>query len=168
MSLGTLVFLLLGAGPLAPQPPLVTEAVVNAPVDSVWAAFTTDRGLESWMAPHATIDLRIGGAMRTVYDPKARLGDPSTIENAVLAYEPLRMLAIRVSHAPTGFPFPNAIKAMWTVIYFEPVTAGTTRVREVSMGFGSDEESQKMRQFFDRGNAMTMAALQKRFAGSGH
>ena len=76
------------------------------------------------------------------------------------------MLAIQVSKVPAGFPFPNAILRMWTVIYFEPVGADRTRIREVSLGFGPDEESQKMRQFFDRGNSVTLTALQKRFAAA--
>jgi uncharacterized protein YndB with AHSA1/START domain len=148
------------------QQPLVTEGVVTAPLDSVWIAFTTSGGLESWMAAHATMDLRIGGIMQTAYAPEATLGDASTIENTVLAYEPKRMLAVKVSKAPAGFPFPNAVRGMWTVIYFEPVDPGTTRVREVSMGFGTDEESQRMRQFFDRGNTATLSALRRRFAAA--
>jgi uncharacterized protein YndB with AHSA1/START domain len=150
------------------QQPIVTEGVVNAPVDSIWNAFTTAAGLESWMAAHASFDLRIGGAMQTVYAPEGKVGDPSTIESTVLAYEPKRMLSTRVAKTPAGFPFPNAIKGMWTVMYFEPVDAKTTRVRVVSLGFGADEESQKMRQFFDRGNAATLAALQQRFASLSH
>lgn len=146
------------------QQPLVIERVVAAPLDSVWHAFTTTAGIESWMAPHAAFDLRIGGTMQSVYAPEAILGDASTIENTILAYEPKRMLSMKVSKAPANFPFPNAIRTMWWVIYFEPVDAQSTRVREVSMGFGPDAESQQMRQFFDRGNAATMAALQKRFA----
>jgi hypothetical protein len=31
------------------------------------------------------------------------------------------------------------------------------------MGFGSDEESLKMKEFFRQGNALTLAQLQKRF-----
>src|SRR5512140_2004877 len=92
------------------QQPLVTEGVVSAPLDSVWNAFTTSAGLESWMAAHASFDLRIGGTMQAVYAPDGKLGDASTIENTILAYEPKRMLTIKVSKAPAGFPFPNAIK----------------------------------------------------------
>jgi hypothetical protein len=31
------------------------------------------------------------------------------------------------------------------------------------MGFGADEESQKMKEFFKQGNAYTLVQLQKRF-----
>ena len=54
---------------------------------------------------------------------------------------------------------------MWTVIYFEAQGEKATRVREICMGFGEDDESKRMRGFFDRGNAFTMQELQKRFAG---
>lgn len=87
---------------------LVHEAVVNAPVDQVWMAFTTSEGLESWMAAHAKIDFKIGGAMKTQYDPKGTIDDAKAIENAILSYEPLRMLSFKVTKAPDAFPFPNA------------------------------------------------------------
>ena len=32
------------------------------------------------------------------------------------------------------------------------------------MGFGNDDESKKMREFFKHGNAVTLEGLQKRFA----
>jgi uncharacterized protein YndB with AHSA1/START domain len=147
--------------------PLVHEAVVNGPLDRVWAAFTTKEGLESWMVAHAEIDLKVGGLMKTQYDPKGTTDDASAIANTILSYEPMRMLSIRTTRVPQGFPFPNAIRAMWTVIHFESKGAQATRVREVSMGFGDDEESTRMRAFFDRGNALTLEHLQQRFTAAG-
>lgn len=146
--------------------PLVHEGVVDAPPSQVWAAYTTSAGLRSWMAPVADIDLRIGGRMKTNYNAKGTLDDPQAIENTILAFEPERMLSIKVSAPPAGFPFPNAVQKMWSVIYFQPEAGGRTRVRAVSLGFGPDEESQKMRAFFDKGNAQTLGQLQKRFAGA--
>jgi uncharacterized protein YndB with AHSA1/START domain len=143
---------------------LVHEGVVAAPVGEVWAAFTTGKGQESWMVAHSEVELKVGGRMRTHYDPKGVLGDAKTIENEIIAYDPERMLSIKVKKFPEGFPFPNAVKSMWTVIYFEALSPRTTRVRIVGLGFGDDEESKKMRAFFDRGNAFTLKKLQERFA----
>lgn len=153
-------------GPLAAEsvPRLEHQGIVDAPADKVWTAFTTREGLESWMAGHAEFDLALGGKMRVVYNPAAKIGDPGTIENTILAYEPGRMLTIKVSKAPDGFPFPNAIQKMWTVLYFDPEGTGTTRVRIVSLGFDSSQESTGMRAFFDRGNAATLERLQKHFS----
>ena len=172
MSVKLIVLLLvLSAGPvLAPTDApreddrLVHEGVVAAPVKDVWAAFTTKKGQESWMVAHSEVELKVGGRMRTHYDPKGVIGDPKTIENEIISYDPERMLSIRVTKSPEGFPFPNAVRNMWTVVYFEATGPLTTRVRMVSLGFGDDEESKKMRAFFDRGNAYTLRKLQERFS----
>lgn len=142
---------------------IVTEGVVSAPVGSVWSAWTTTTGLKAWLAPHAEIDLRIDGVMRSNYDPKGSLGDPGTIENKVLAYEPERMLSIKVARAPAKFPFKTKISDMWTVLYFQPTVDGKTLLRIVGMGFGTDEESQRMKEFFIQGNAFTLTQLQRHF-----
>ena len=147
---------------------LVHEGIVNAPPDQVWDAFATSEGLESWMAAHAAIEIKLGGRMKTQYDPKGTIDDARAIENTIFSYEPKRMLSFKVTKAPQGFPFPNAIKNMWTVVYFEPQGEKATRVRVVSMGFGNDDEAKKMREFFNRGNAFTLQVLQKRFAAKGN
>jgi uncharacterized protein YndB with AHSA1/START domain len=156
------VTLLCGSSAAQDLSPIVHEGVVEAPPDAVWA--TTSEGLREWLAPHAEIDLRVGGLMLTNYDPQGRLGDPRTIENTILSYEPGRMISIRVSKAPDDFPFPTAVRRMWSVIYFTPAGSGRTLVREVSLGFGADEESQRMRGFFVQGNATTLQQLQRHFA----
>ncbi|MEO8674359.1 MAG: SRPBCC domain-containing protein [Casimicrobiaceae bacterium] len=142
---------------------IVSEGIVNAPPSAVWGAWTTASGLKSWLAPHAEIDLRIDGLMRTNYDAKGTLGDAGTIENRILAFERDRMLAIRVAKAPENFPFKSRIGDMWTVLYFEPAPDGKTLLRVVGLGFASDEESQKMKSFFAQGNAYTLTQIQKRF-----
>lgn len=141
-----------------------SEGVIAAPVAAVWAAWTTTEGLKSWLAPQADIDLKVDGLMRANYQAGSSLEDKTTIVNRVLSYEPGRMLSIRVARAPEGFPFPNAIKSMWTVMYFDKVSETETRMRVVSLGFGPDDESQKMRAFFEKGNAFTLQQLQKRFS----
>ena len=144
--------------------PIVSEATIEAPVEAVWAAWTTSDGLRAWLAPHAETELRLGGLMRTNYNAKGALGDPGTIENTILSFEPKRMLSIKVSKAPQGLPFPNAIHQMWTVLYFEPQGPDRTLLRVVGLGFEPGEESQKMRAFFEQGNEATLKQLQNHFS----
>lgn len=156
--------LLLLMAQTAPEDPIVATAVVNAPVKEVWRAFTTTEGVTSWMVAKAEVDLRVGGHLRTSYDKSSNLNDDKTIENTILAYDPERMLTIKVAKAPAGFPFKTAVQQMWTVIYFEPV--GTkTKVTCRGLGFTADPESQSLKKFFQQGNEMTMQSLVKRFAG---
>ncbi len=147
--------------------PLVHEAIITAPLDQVWAAYTTKAGLESWMVAHAEIELKVGGTMKTCYDPKGTVDDANAIDNAILSYEPMHMLSFKVRKAPQGFPFPHAITNMWTISYLEAQGEKATRVRGVCLGIGKDEESRKMREFFNRGNAVTLERLQRRFAARG-
>ena len=100
--------------------------------------------------------------MRTNYIQSAGLDGPQTIENTILSYDPYRMISIQVSKAPKDFPFPNAIYEMWTVMYFESVSREETLVRVVAHGFSSNEESQRMRAFFEQGNAATIRQMQDR------
>ena len=71
---------------------LVHEGLVNAPVDRVWAAFTTTEGLESWMAAHAAIELKIGGKMKTQYDPRGTIDDAKAYDKPWRAKVPVHLL----------------------------------------------------------------------------
>jgi uncharacterized protein YndB with AHSA1/START domain len=146
---------------------LVTEGIIDAPVAAVWDALTTKEGQESWNVAHAEIELKVGGKMRTHYDPKGQIGDPDTIENTILCFEPNRMLAIQVANPPAKFPFKEAIKKMWTVMHFTEEGPSRTKLRLVGTGYGDDEESKKLRGFFEKGNAFTLKKLQEKFAGKG-
>ena len=147
----------------ADLPPVVSEGVVDAPRGEVWRAWTTSAGLQSWLAPVADIDLRLDGLMRTNYKPGGTLNDAGAIENRILAFEPERLLVIKVSKAPNSFPFPKAVQSMWTVIYLNDAEPGKTRVRAVGLGFTDDAESTKMREFFQRGNDYTLEELRQHF-----
>ena len=142
--------------------PQVTEGFVNAPVSEVWRIFTTSEGFKATGVAHADVDFRIGGSIRSHYDPKGTLGDPGTIVNEILAYEPERMLAIRIKQAPASFPYRNAMKSTWTVIYFVPA-GEMTQLRIVGLGYQDDPESVAMREFFEAGNRQTLDQIAKPF-----
>ena len=144
-------------------PPQVTEGFVNAPVAEVWRLFTTAEGFKSTGAVHVSIDFCLGGEIRSHYDPKGTLGDPETIVNEILAYEPERMLAIRVKQPPASFPHKSALPGTWTVLYFTPAGDTMTHVRIVGLGYGDDAESDALRQFFTQGNRWTIDHIAKRY-----
>ena len=164
-SLRVVAMVVFLAGPATAQDtsPVVVEGVVAAPLDTVWAAWTTNEGLRSWYAPHVEVDLRIGGLMRANYNARGALGDPQTVEREILSFEPHKMLSVRVVDLPDWFPSPNTIRSMWTVVYFEPLDRERTQFRLVSLGFNTSEESQRMRAFFEQGNATLLQQLQSHF-----
>lgn len=137
--------------------------IVNAPVRDVWTAFTTKEGIESWMVTKTEFELRVGATWRTSYRRDSDLNDDAALHHTILSFDPGRMLSFRTIKPPSGFPFPNALAKAWTVVHFEPAPDGKTKVTIRMLGFNDDDESQKMRVFFERGNQMTLDALIKRF-----
>ena len=147
-----------------PAPAIITsEAILNAPLDDVWKAWTTREGIESWMVAKTDFKLEIGATWRTSYSKESTLDDDSTIQHLILAYDQGRMLAFRTVKPPKGFPFPSALAKTWTVVYLEPRGAAKTHITVRMNGYTEDEESQKMRAFFERGNRITLESLVKRF-----
>lgn len=146
---------------VAEDSPEVFEYEIDASVDEVWAAFTTTKGLQSWVAPLAEIDFRVGGKWRANYNADGELGDPTTIENTILSYDPGRMISLKATTFPEGFPFVEAAKEAWTVFYFSPISASQTRITVVGLGYTDSEESQKMRSFFAQANEYSLNELNK-------
>jgi uncharacterized protein YndB with AHSA1/START domain len=145
--------------------PLAAEAVVGAPLAAVWGAWTTREGFLEWNGVGNTeLDLRVGGLCRSSYDPESNLDDDTVIVTEILAFDPERMLATRVVQAPSDFPFPNAIRDVWTVLYLEPAGEGRTRVTIRMFGFDESEESAEMWAFFEWGNQYEMDQLAGHFS----
>lgn len=147
----------------SPTGPQVTEGFVNAPLAEVWRLFTTSEGYRATGVQQAEVDLRIGGLIRSHYDPKGTLGDPETVVNEILAYEPERMLALRIEQPPASFPYRDAVAGTWTVIYFTPSGQDMTHVRMVGLGYRDDARSQALRQFFEEGNRKTLDRVALRY-----
>jgi uncharacterized protein YndB with AHSA1/START domain len=147
-------------------PSFVNEGTINAPIAAVWQVWTSNEGYKRLGVAKADVDFRVGGLIRSHYGEKGVIGDDETIQNRILAYEPQRMIAIRIDRPPKSFPFKEAWKSTWTVITLSDAGNGRTHLRVASMGYGTDEESMKMRKFFEVGNEWTVKALQKSFEGT--
>jgi uncharacterized protein YndB with AHSA1/START domain len=143
--------------------PEVTEGFINTSPAEVWRIFTTAEGYKLTGAALAEVDLKIGGMIRSHYNPEGKLGDAETIVNEILAYEPERMLAIRIKQAPAGFPYKDAVAGTWTVIYMTPAGDNMTQVRIIGLGYTDTPQSQAMRKYFAEGNRWTLDHIGKRF-----
>jgi uncharacterized protein YndB with AHSA1/START domain len=154
-----------GVAAAAEEVSFVAEGVVPAPIDEVWKVLTTSEGYTALGPALAEVDLRVGGTIRSRYRADGVLGDSETIENLILAYEPPRMIALRIQKPPATFPFKEAWKNPWTVLTLTPVEGGT-HMRAVSLGYGTDEESLAMRRFFEAGNRQTIETLRRHFGAA--
>jgi uncharacterized protein YndB with AHSA1/START domain len=149
--------------PVAAAEPQVTEGFINTSTADVWRMFTTAEGYKLTGAALAEVDLKIGGLIRAHYNPQGQLGDAETIVNEILAYEPERMLAIRIKQPPAGFPYKDAVAGTWTVIYMNPAGDNMTQVRIIGLGYSDTPQSQAMRKYFAEGNRWTLDHIAKRY-----
>lgn len=142
---------------------LRNEGVIHAGASEIFNCFRTGDGLKKlWGVAHAEVDFKVGGMIRTNYDPAGKIGDDSTIGNAILAYEPDRMLAIRPI-APVGAQdfIKKLCETGWTVIRLEPLTPTSTKLSVTMAGFGEGELYDKAYAFFEQGNAWTVMKMQE-------
>jgi len=156
-------WLALSTRPAAAAEPQVTEGFINASPAEVWRIFTTAEGYKLTGAALAEVDLKIGGLIRAHYNPKGQLGAAETIVNEILAYEPERMLSIRIKQPPVGFPYKDAVAGTWTVIYMNPAGDNMTQVRIIGLGYTDAPQSQAMRKYFAEGNRWTLDHIGKRY-----
>ena len=90
---------------------VVQNFEIEADLNEAWKALTTNEGTKLWWAPLVEIDdFAVGGIIRSNYNSKGKIGDATTIENTILSFDPHRMISIRPTKFPTGFPFVEAAK----------------------------------------------------------
>ncbi len=140
------------------------SVVVDAPPAEVWKAFTTDEGFTRWAVPVAHVTLANGGMMESSYKLTSKIGDPDNIRNEIVAYLPERLLVLHNVHVPTGAPFdPVLIGTLRTVIAFEALDGGKTRVTEAQVGYGDGPGYASMYGHFRDGNAEELQSLAQSF-----
>jgi len=140
------------------------RVIVDAPVKKVWDAFTTDAGFESWAVPVAHITLGNDGMMESSYRLSGTIGDPDNIRNRIVAYLPERLIVMQNEHVPKGAPFdPDLIRTIRTVIEFEDLGGGRTKVTESGVGYGEGAGYDSLYAFFRGGNAEELASLAQSF-----
>ncbi len=148
----------------AEEDPLVNEAIIDGPASEIWRMITTKAGLESWAVPHAEIDLRTGGYLRTNHNKNGRIGDDMTVSNLILAITPRRMVSLQVAETPKAIPFADALQGTWYQVFLTPLPDGRTKVRCEGRGFAGGPMGYAARAFVDRCNALGLDDLKKIFA----
>lgn len=136
------------------------ELTVAAPVAKVWDAFTTDAGFTGWAAPVAHVTYGNDGMIEATYRISGKIGDPDNIKNRIVAYLPERLLVLHNEHVPSKGPFKQeVIDKIRTVIEFQDLGDGRTRVVESGVGYGEGGDFDAMYAHFRAGNAEEFAAL---------
>ncbi len=100
------------------------EIFIRATPERVFRALTEKAELEAWFVKEATIDLRVGGALRLFWDPEL-------VEGTFLDVDPPRRLVFTWDERP-------AIAGITTSAFTLTAEGDGTRLHLVHSGFGTD------------------------------
>jgi uncharacterized protein YndB with AHSA1/START domain len=138
------------------------EVLVAAPVAAVWQSWTTQAGIESFFAPEAEIDARVGGAFHIHFDPYGEPGLKGADEMRYMALQPMKMLSFDWN-APPSLPEARQQRT-FVVVRLQDVDGKSTRVTIHHTGWGDGGEWDKAYAYFDRAWGNVLGSLQRRHA----
>jgi uncharacterized protein YndB with AHSA1/START domain len=146
---------------LAAERMIEKQAVVAAPIEEVWKAWSTSDGVKSFFAPDAKIEARSGGAFEIYMNPYAEPGLKGADDMRVMAVQPPTMISF-TWNAPPSQPEIRAQRTL-VIVRLRAVDAKSTEVTLRHVGWGEGEKWDATYAYFDRAWGNVLANLQKRF-----
>jgi uncharacterized protein YndB with AHSA1/START domain len=137
------------------------EVIVAAPIEAVWQSWTTKSGIESFFAPEAEIDPRVGGAFHIHIDPLAAPGLKGADEMRYMALQKPTMLSFDWN-APPSLPEARAQRT-FVIVRLADIDGKSTRVSLHHTGWGEGGEWDKAYDYFDKAWGTVLGSLQQRF-----
>ncbi|MEO7335561.1 MAG: SRPBCC domain-containing protein [Caldimonas sp.] len=137
------------------------DVIVAAPIDSVWQAWTTRAGIESFFAPEAEIEPRVGGAFHIHMDPLAEPGMKGADDMRFMALQKPTMLSFDWN-APPSLP-ETRTQRTFVVVRLADLDGKSTRVTLHHTGWGNGGEWDRTFDYFDRAWGRVLGNLKKRF-----
>lgn len=140
------------------------EAVIEAPVETVYRAWTDGDAFPSAYAPdrpelRANIDLAIGGRYEWLWD-----GETGGNGCQVLSYIPNRMISFSWNAPPEQAK--SRAQRTWVVVEFEPSGKDATHCRLTHLGFGPETHWQETRSYFEKAWPYVLDQFRANLGGS--
>lgn len=144
----------------AEMPILQKEVSIDASLDSVWHAWTTEDGL-AFLSPKSNIDLRIGGPYEWFLHLDAdELGKRGGEGSHILAYLPKKMIAFSWTFPPAVPELRNADERTQVIVLLDGAD-GHVNVRLYAHGWQEGEPWQRGWEYFDRAWGLVLDEMKK-------
>jgi len=156
-----LVLWVLASVAAAQERAITKEVVVPAGIDAVWAAWTSEAGIESFMAPEAEIDARPGGAFHVHFDPFGQPGMKGADDMRYMALQKPTLLSFDWN-APPQFAQARRQRT-FVIVRLKALDADSTQVKLTHIGWGDGGEWDQTFGYFDRAWGSVLGNLRKRF-----
>lgn len=140
---------------------LHAELTLDAPVEDVWKAWTTEAGVTSFFGPAAHIEPRVDGLYEVFFNPGAEPGLRGAEGLRILVFEPPSRLSF-TWNAPPDQPYVRAQRTIVAVELF-PASPGHTRLVFTHSGWGAGPEWDRAYRYFDKAWNRVLTRLVHRF-----
>jgi len=148
--------------PAKPTRAIRKTVTVSAPVDDVWAAWTTAEGARTFFGPDARIELKPGGAYEIYFNPEEAEGLQGSEGCKVLAFRKPQFLVFSWN-APPEIPTIRESK-MKTRVEVRLESAGDrTDVSLTHSGWGTGADWDETFDYFERAWDVVLSHLKDRF-----
>jgi uncharacterized protein YndB with AHSA1/START domain len=139
------------------------SVAVEAGLDAVWQAWTTEEGIRGFFAPDARVELKVDGAYEIYFDPQAGPGRRGAEGVRILALQPRTMMAF-TWNAP---PHLDRVRGQWTHVVIRLRRLGDDRT-EVTLhhdGWGTGGQWDRAFEYFQRAwKEVVLPRLRYRFS----
>jgi uncharacterized protein YndB with AHSA1/START domain len=141
----------------------VTEAVIRAPVEDVYRAWTDGKAFAAAYGPdraelRADIDLAIGGRYEWLWD-----GVTGSNGCQVLSFVPGRMVSFSWNAPPDQAD--SRAQRTWVVVETTPADGGATHVRLTHLGFGPEPHWVETYEYFRKAWPHVLETFRKHLEG---
>lgn len=138
------------------------EIVINASIDDVWNAWTTEEGAKSFFAPDCKIELLPNGKYEMYFLPEAPEGQRGGEGCKILAVQEKKLFSFSWNSPPI---FPEVRFQYTTVILrFEKLSQNKTRLYFTEIGWGDGGGWDKSFEYFTKAwGKVVLPRLQYRF-----
>jgi uncharacterized protein YndB with AHSA1/START domain len=137
------------------------SAILDAPVDQVWDAWTTTKGLESFLAPAAEVESKPGGVYRAIFYPQRIRPIDRGNDGHIIAMERNQFLSVSWM-TPIHM---QELKGNSTIvfIYFTQLSPTKTRVDLFNIGYGQGALWREAYDYNVKGWDRILSGLEYRF-----
>ncbi len=140
---------------------LKKQALIKAPLEAIWADWTTSEGITSFLAPQADVALKMGGNFHIFFMPDAEEGQKGCDDCKILSYIPQKMLSFEWK-APPHLPEARKDKN-WVVIELETYDPLHTKITLTHWGWQEGEQWEAAYAYFDKAWESVLKAQQRKY-----
>ncbi len=141
------------------------EETIPTSIDSLWNAWTTNDGLQSWLIDNTDVELKIGGKFEIYFAMDVPDGSRGSEKCTILSYAPESMLSFSWNAPPTIPSLRKLGPCTWVVLNIERVDDSHTKLKLTHYGIKSDANDwDAYLAYFQSAWPQVFLALQKHFS----